>query len=191
MTAASDQVQVTILGPTPEPRWKRIHWVLGILALVLAGACLLVMLVPAAVPGSSAAERAADRDRAVTTAARAATSAFLDVNYKDMDPRITKVLEMSTGTFKKQYKAAKVSLKAAAQEAKAVASGKVRQIGIGDVDDDSAMVFVAADSTVTNTEMAAAKKAGKDVDDQRYYRFQLSLSKKDGHWLLNDLKFVS
>jgi Mce-associated membrane protein len=119
------------------------------------------------------------------------TKAFLDVDYRDMDPRIAKVLTLSTGTFKNQYETAKVDLKTQAQQAKAVATGAVRYVGLGDLDDDTAVVYVAADTKVSNSSIEEQKSAGKTVDDRRYYRFQLSLKKVGSHWLLNDLQFIS
>jgi Mce-associated membrane protein len=164
---------------------------LAVLAVLLAAACVVVLVSPAAVPGESTAEKANDRDRAVRVAATNVTKAFLDVDYRDMDPRIDKVLKLSTGTFKNQYQTAKVDLKSQAQQAKAVAVGAVRDVGIGDIDNDTAVVYVAADTKVSNVSIEQDKSAGKDVQDHRYYRFQLSLSKVGSRWLLNDLQFIS
>ena len=161
------------------------------LAVLLTAACVVVLIWPTAVPGRSGPEKASDRDLAVRVAATDVTKAFLDVDYRDMDPRIAKVLKLSTGTFKKQYDAAKGDLKTQAERAKAVATGAVRDVGIGDVDDDTAVVYVAADTTVSNTNIEQDKAAGKDVDDRRYYRFQLSLTKVGDRWLLDDLQFIS
>ena len=161
------------------------------IAVLLAAACVVALVQPTWIPGESKAERASHRDTAVTVAATNVTKAFLDVDYRDMDPRIAKVLDLSTGTFKHQYDTAKVDLKTQAQQAKAVATGAVRYVGIGDVDDDTAVVYVAADTRVSNVSIAKDKAAGKTVQDHRYYRFQLTLSKISGHWLLNDLQFVS
>jgi hypothetical protein len=161
------------------------------LAVLLAAACVVVLIWPTAVPGRSGAEKASDRDLAVRVAATDVTKAFLDVDYRDMDPRIAKVLKLSTGTFKNQYETAKVDLKTQAQQAKAVATGAVRYVGLGDIDDDTAVVYVAADTKVSNTSIEQDKSAGKEVEDHRYYRFQLSLSKVGDDWLLNDLQFIS
>ena len=164
---------------------------LATLAVLLAVACAVVAIWPTAVPGESAAEKADDRDVAVTAAATNVTKAFLDVDYSDMDPRIAKVLALSTGTFKNQYETAKVDLKSQAQAAKAVATGAVRSVGIGDIDAHEATVYVAADSKVSNVTIEKDKAAGKTVPDRRYYRFQLKLKYVGGRWLLNDLEFIS
>ena len=164
---------------------------LAALAVLLAAACVVVLAVPTAVPGESGPEKADGRNLAVTVAATRVTKAFLDVDYRDMDPRVDTVLSLATGTFKNQYETAKVDLKTSVERAKAVATSRVLDVGIGDVDDDTAVVYVAADTTVSNSAIQKDKAAGKEVADKRYYRFQLSLSKVGDRWLLNDLQFIS
>ena len=183
-------------GAGSGPAWSRrrhpvLVLVLAAVAVLLAAACAVVAIWPTAVPGESRAEKADDRDLAVRVAATAVTKAFLDVDYRDMDPRIEKVLQLSTGTFKNQYETAKVDLKAQAQQAHAVATGAVRSVGVADINDHTAVVYVAADTKVTNASIQKDKAAGKDVSDKRYYRFQLNLTRVGDRWLLADLQFVS
>jgi Mce-associated membrane protein len=166
-------------------------YALAALAVLLAVACVVVAIWPTTVPGRSSAERANDRDLAVRVAATNVTKAFLDVDYRDMDPRIAKVLNLSTGTFKNQYQTARNDLKTQSQSAKAVASGAVRYVGIADIDSDTAVVYVAADTKVDNASIQQDKAAGKQVQDRRFYRFQLNMSKVGDRWLLNDLQFIS
>ena len=173
-----------------------VQMVLLVLVCVLASAFVVVAGIRIVHPETLSSARAEttdaqSRDEKITTAARKATLAFLDVDYRDMDPRVKKVLALATGSFKKQYDSTSVNLIAAARQGKAVSSGSVLYIGISDADADSAVVFVAADSTVSNTAMEEARAKGEKVDDQRYYRFQLNLSRVGSKWLLNDLQFVS
>jgi len=174
---------------------RRAKYALAALAGLLAIACVVVgaatAAAPSALPWKSKAERADARNLAVTAAATKVTKAFLDVDYRDMDPRIATVLNLSTGTFKNQYQTAKNDLKAQSQAAKAVASGAVRYVGIADIDSDTAVVYVAADTKVDNVSIQQDKAAGKQVQNRRYYRFQLDMSKVGGRWLLNDLQFIS
>lgn len=170
--------------------------VLTALAALLALACVLVLVArlffPSVGPSSwTAAERAEDRRIAVESAARNVTLAFLDVDYRDMDPRVAKVLALATGDFKKQYAATKASLVAAAQQGQSTSSGTVRQVGISDLDEDSAVVFVAADSKVDNLVMRQARAKGEKPDANRFYRFQLNLTDVGGRWLLNNLEIQS
>jgi len=137
----------------------------------------------AAAPGDSRAETFSSQYKDVTKAATEETKAFLSVDYKDMDPLIAKVLAGSTGTFKEQYSKAKVTLKAQAQQSQAVSSGKVLSVGVGDIDDSDAVVFVAADSQVSN-------KSTKGKAQPRYYRLKLTMVHQGDKWLTSNLQFV-
>ncbi len=91
---------------------------------------------------------------------------------------------MRRGPFKTQYDGARANLKSSAQTAEAVSTGKVLSAGVGDIDDTNAVVFVAADSQVSN-------KSTKGKAEPRYYRLKLSMVRQGGKWLTSDLQFVS
>jgi hypothetical protein len=164
---------------------------LGAIAVLLALACIVVLVRPTAVPGESAAEKADARAVAVQGAASRVMKAFLEIDYRDMDPRIAKVLSLSTGAFKNQYQTASTDLKSQVKAAKTVAHSAVLRVGIGDIRADTAVVFVAADTDLTNTSIEKEKAAGKDVDGRRFYRFQLTMSRVGDRWLLSDLQGIS
>ena len=192
-------IENTMTGDGTGPAQSRRHGraqrlsagVLGVLAVLLALACVVVLIWPTAVPGKSGAEKADDRTVAVQSAATQVMKAFLDVDYKDMDPRVSKVLSLSTGAFENQYKTASADLKSQVQAAKTVATGAVVRVGIGDIDSDTAVVYVAADSKVTNTSIEKEQAQGQTADGRRYYRFQLTMSKVGDRWLLSDLQGIS
>jgi Mce-associated membrane protein len=123
----------------------------------------------------------------ISSAAKEATLAFLDVDYRDMDPRLTKVLSLATGTFYSQYKSREATLKAAALQGHAISVGTVKYVGLAQIGADSARAYVAADSTVTHTPTTGSPKV---ADEMHSYRFQVDLSRIKGQWLVNDLKFV-
>ncbi len=155
-----------------------------VVALVLLATTILLFARGAsAAPGESRAETLSRQYDEVTEAAREETEAFLTVDYKNMDPLIKKVLAGSTGSFKKQYDRAKVNLKASAQQAQAMSTGKVLHVGVGDIDATDAVVFVAADSKVRN-------KSTKGKSQPRYYRLKLTMVREDGKWLTSNLQFV-
>ncbi len=120
---------------------------------------------------------------AVSAAARAQTKAFLTVDYQDMDPLIEKVLDGATGTFKAEYEQGKANLKASAQQSQAVSTGEVLSVGINDIDEDNAVVLVAADSEVSN-------KSTQGKAQPRYYRLELTMVRKGERWLTSNLQFV-
>ena len=155
-----------------------------VLALLLVvTTALLFKEGAAATPGDSKAETLSRQYEDVTAAARAETLAFLTVDYKNMDPLIAKVLAGATGPFKEQYENAKATLKATAQQGQSVATGKVKEVGIGDIDGDTAVVFVAADGSVTN-------KNSKGKAQPRAYRFKLTMVRKGDKWLTSDLQIL-
>ena len=182
-------------GPAAPRRrggaWVASAAVLGALAALLAIACVIVLVRPTAVPGKSEAEKANDRDLAVQVAATGAMKAFLEVDYRDMDARIKKVLSLSTGAFKNQYQTISTELKTGAETAKTVTTSAILRVALGDVDDDTAVVYVAADTNVTNTAVEQEKASGKDVDGRRFFRWQLTMTKVGDRWLLKDLVGLS
>jgi len=158
---------------------------LVILALLLVAATVFFWVDSA--NATPAGQREADLSRqyaAATKAAEDETVAFLTVDYTNMDPLIEKVLAGATGSFKTQYAGARNNLKSSAQTAKAVSSGKVLATGVGDIDDDNAVVFVAADSQVKN-------KSTKGKSEPRYYRLKLTMKRDAGQWRTSNLEFVS
>lgn len=169
---------------TAETSWRVTNLVLiGVAALLVVTSVVLFTKGASASPGDSRAEALSKQYQQVTKAARAETLAFLTVDYRDMDPLISRVLAGASGTFKSQYEKAKVNLKASAQQSQAISTGKVRAVGVGDIDDGDAVVFVAADSQVSN-------KSSKGKPQPRYYRLKLTMTLKGDRWLTSNLQFV-
>jgi Mce-associated membrane protein len=170
-------------GPS-STSWRFVNVTLVVLALLLVAATVFFFVDSANASPADEDEAALSKEyRAVTKAANAETIAFLTVDYTDMDPLIDKVLAGATGPFKSQYDGAKVNLKASAQQAQAVSTGKVLSTGVSEIDSKNAVVFVAADSQVKN-------KSTKGTAEPRYYRLKLTMTKKSGSWLMSDLQFV-
>lgn len=176
-------------------RLGRVDAVLAALLLLVVAALVAVLLAGARVlPWTTRAERSADTLADVRAAAERAVLAFLDVDYRDMDSRIDRLESLTTGTFKKQYAATSVDLKAAAQQAKAVSSGAVRHLGVSSVDGHTATVLVAADNVVRNTSTKDQKEtetcphAGARCDQ---YRFVVTLTRTSAGWRLSNLEGAS
>jgi Mce-associated membrane protein len=155
-----------------------------VLALLLVATSVLLFTKGAeAAPGDSQAEAMSKQYKDVTKAAREQTLAFLTVDYRRMDPLTDKVIAGAANPFKEQYEAAQPALKATAQKAQSVATGEVREVGIGDIDGNVAVVFVAADGKVTN-------KGTKGKAEPRSYRFKLTMVRKGGKWLTSNLQIL-
>ncbi len=170
---------------TPEAKfWRWLNIVSICVSIVfLAGALVLFVKGPKVLPDARKAEEVSAEYAAVNKAARETTNAFLDVDYTDMEPRIERVLKGATGSFEDQYSRASVELKAQLASEQTVATGKVLEVGIGDINKTDAVVFVAADQSVRN-------KSTKGKDEPRYYRFQLDMTKVKGAWKVAEFGYL-
>lgn len=160
---------------------------LAVLLLAVAGTALLATdgadrLRSAVTPGGSSSELA-ERHREVAEAAEELTLAFLRVDHRDMDPLMDAVLDGATGEFKQQYADKRETLVEEAARNESVSTGEVVALGVGDLDEDSAQVFVAANSMVSN-------KSTDGTEQPRYYRLQLDLVREGDRWLTTNVQFV-
>ncbi len=172
------------MSRTPPTRTNVTNAVLAVILLILLVWLLLFAFKgAAAAPGSTPAEERAQEYSDVTRAAGEATVAFLTVDHKRMDELSARVLDGATGEFKKQYQSSLKSLKDATVSQESVSTGKVAEIGLGEVDSDSASVFVAASSKVQN-------KGTKGKVEDRNWRMKLTMSKQGDRWLVSQLEFV-
>ncbi len=152
--------------------------------LLIVTSVLLFTKGAAATPGDSRAETLSRQYDEVTKAAADETLAFLTVDYKNMDPLIDKVLAGATGTVQGAVRRApRPPSSPPPQQGQSVATGDVKAVGIGDIDADTAVVFVAADGSVTN-------KTTKGKAQPRAYRFKLTMVRKGDKWLTSDLQIL-
>ncbi len=165
-------------------RTNVINAVLAVLLLALIG-WLLVFAFKGGVaaPGSTPAEEKAQEYSDVTRAASEATVAFLTVDHERMDELTARVLSKTTGDFRKEYQSSVKSLTDAAVSQESVSTGSVDEVGLGEIDSDSASVFVAAASKVKN-------KGTKGEVEDRTWRMKLTMAKEDDRWLVSKLEFV-
>ena len=185
------------MSPAPNATpWRVVNIVLAaLLALALVVVVFVAVLGPKVFPGTSKAENQKQQQYvAVTGAARTALDAFLSVDYKRMDPLQDRLLKLSTGRFKRQYNAARVNIKAAAQSARVVAAPTVREVGINQIKDGKATAVVAADLVRKNS-ATKKKKATKACPHAGatclYFRFTVELTETSGGWKLSDVEPVS
>jgi Mce-associated membrane protein len=156
---------------------------LGLLAALSVASIVGALLLA---PKLATASDEATRRDAILHAARQQAVNFTTLDYRHLDRDLGRVLEGSTGEFRKQFRAGTLDLTKLVSANKAVAQGEVLEAGIVSDDSDSARALVVADSTVTNT--------GSPKPDKRHYRIQLDLVRdpavKGGRWLVSDLTFV-
>ena len=160
---------------------RRGSWVVGALVLTLVG--LLVGIGLTVSSRGSTDEALTEAQREVARAARTEALAFLTVDHTDMEPLIEAVLAGATGDFKEEYESQRRKLTREAVRTEATSTAEVVALGVGELDDDSAVVLLAANSTVANT------RTGNE-GQVRYYRLRLDLVREDGRWLTSDVRFV-
>ena len=157
---------------------------LAVILLALLGwLVLFAVRGEVAAPGSTPAEEQAQAYADIRRAARAETLAFLTIDHTKMDELTGQVLDGATGDFKKQYQSSLKALKESAASQESFSTGRVDEVGLSEVDADSASVFVAAGSKVKN-------KGTKGEVQDRSWRIKLTMSKEGGRWLVSQLEFV-
>lgn len=153
-------------------------WGLGVLLLALVAAIVVVVG-----SGPVVDEKLTADQREVAAAARTEALAFLTVDHRDMDPLIDAVLAGATGDFRDQYAAQRARLVRQAKRTDAVSTAEIVALGVGDLDEDSATVLVAANSDVSNT------RTGPQAQT-RYFRLRLDLVREGERWLTSNVQFV-
>jgi Mce-associated membrane protein len=162
----------------------RLNAVLYLLVVVALAACV----VGAVFGVRTFQDRADARDSqeeyaAVMAAARDEVSAFVNIDYRDMDKAVEAVNEGATGDFKKQYDTANADLRKLLVENQSVMTGKVLHAGVVSIDGDSARVFIGTTGTVQNTS-TGNKPRGRE------FRLQVDLEKSGGDWLTSNIVFL-
>jgi Mce-associated membrane protein len=155
----------------------------AVVGLSLALAALLVAIGLVATSQDQVDEDLTASQRDVAEAARTEALAFLRVDHTDMDPLIDAVLAGATGDFAEQYESQRDTLASEAVRTRATSTGEVVALGVGDLDDDSATVLIAANSTVSN------RSTGRK-GQVRYYRLRLDLVREGERWLTSNVQFV-
>ena len=184
---------------SPGTGWTVLTVLLALVATTLAVVLVVLVADPGRRPaGGSAVEaltRAAtdwdgrpggelsERHRDVAAAAREQVLAFLDVDHRDTGERIDRVLAGATGEFARQVATSRDRLARTARRNGSVSTGTVLAVGVGDLDADSAVVFVAADSRVRD-------ERTDDAVRTRRHRLRLDLVVEDGRWKTSRLEFL-
>jgi Mce-associated membrane protein len=178
----------------PLGRWRLPDLVLVQLVVLVLAAALAVALGGARVlPWNPDALRDSEQNRAVAEAAEAGVHAFLDVDYRDIDDRSARVLDVTTGAFRQQYAVRATDLRIATMRARSVAKGTIRAVGVHQVSGEYATAVVAADSELSSLatrKLKATKSCPKAGVRCNHYRFLVTLTRVNDQWLMSDLAEV-
>lgn len=152
--------------------------------MVAVLALLLVAAVAAGIWGFTRLGSVEDELDARADVVRAAEQFTVAVNNYDsasVDDYKAGVTDLLSTKFRAEFESAMEDIVAQVQEAQMSSEGEVLASGVGTIDDDSARVLVVSDATV------------KTVFDerQRHFRWEVSLVKVDGEWLVDDFTPVA
>lgn len=149
---------------------------------------VLVLLLVAAVAAGiwgfarlSSAEKEIDARADVVRVAEQFAIAVNNFDSKSVDDYRSTVSELLSTKFRGEYDKAMEDIVTSVQEAEMESEGEVLASGVATIDDDSARVLVVSDATV------------KTVFDerQRHFRWEVSLVKVEGKWLVDDFTPVA
>jgi Mce-associated membrane protein len=153
-------------------------------AMVVVLVLLLVVAVGVGIWGFTRLSAAEDELDARSAVVRVAESFAVSVNNYDSDSvedYKASVSELLSTKFRSEFDSAMEDIVAQVQEAEMESEGKVLASGVATIDDDSARVLVVADATVNTV-----------FDErQRHFRWEVSLVKVDGEWLVDDFSPVA
>lgn len=151
-------------------------------------AAVLVLLLVAAVAAGiwgfarlSSAEKEIDARADVVRVAERFAVAVNNFDSNSVDDYRSTVSELLSTKFRGEYDKAMEDIVTSVQEAEMESEGEVLASGVATIDDDSARVLVVSDATV------------KTVFDerQRHFRWEVSLVKVEGKWLVDDFTPVA
>ncbi|NMN93766.1 hypothetical protein [Antrihabitans stalactiti] len=123
------------------------------------------------------------QDAAILSAANSGVTAMISVRDSSAADDVNKVLDLSTGTFKKDFEARSRSFIGIVQQAKVVTQGQVVAEGIESRDGDSATVLVSATSSVSNA-------AGAN-NESRSWRLRVTMTDDGGQYKMSKVDFVA
>ena len=153
------------------------------LLLVLSVVGLLLLLALAALAWQlNRYDEVNDSRQAAIAAASQSALNLTSIDKDDFQADVDRVLEGSTGAFKKDFEARSKQLAEVLTQNEVSSEGKVIDAGLVRHDAVSATALVVVDSNVRNV---AAPEGRVNT-----YRMRLQLERRDGRWLTSMLEFV-
>ncbi len=128
-------------------------------------------------------QRDADNRAAALAAGRQIAVNFVTMNATSFDADTQRVLDESTGAFRKEYAATLAQLKPVVTANKTVSTVERAEASLVSGDDDSAKVIVGV--------VAPTSNASTPKPEKKTYRLRLDLVKVGDAWKVSSLDFVS
>jgi len=123
---------------------------------VAAGVGVLLLVALLAVSGwllwqHHQAVQRAERATEFATAARQGVVNLMSLNFNNAQDDLQRVIDSTTGSFRQDFEKSKNDFASVMNESKVVATSEVKATAVESVDDNSAVVLVAASSQVANS----------------------------------------
>lgn len=154
--------------------------------IVVAAAVVIVLCAAALGVLWTAHTRSADRLAERTTYVQAAREAVLNlttINTTTVDADIERLRDSATGAFLDDFDSRSGDFTSAVTQSQVSTTGKIIEIGVESIGEDSAQLLVRAQSTVTNTSGAQ--------NEPRNWRLRVTMNRTDNGILMSGVDFVA
>jgi Mce-associated membrane protein len=162
---------------------SRLRWGIAAFLGVVVVVCLvlLVLEVTTLRPKADADQQSQDAHSAAVAAAERFTVQFNTYDSNDL-PAYRKVIEpMMSPKYRETFEKAFPQVSAAIQQGKVKSKGEILKSAVATQDDDSAQVLVVSDANAQTI---------YDKDVARHFRWEISLVKINGRWLVDNYEPV-
>lgn len=172
--------------PAEAPRrrgriWKQLPWVAATLAVLAIGG-LIVSDVLVLVHHRGVAQRQ-HQAAEYTAAARQGVVTLMSLNYETVDDDVKRIIDNSTGEFKKDFESHAEDFTRTAREAKTITEATATVAGVESMSANEAVVLVAASTKVTNR--AGAK------EEPRNWRLAVHLTREGDQIKMSKVDFAT
>lgn len=150
-------------------------------AALLLAVLVVGLLITAGLLGTSVVRAQGDEKqrKAALQSARQTAINLSSLDYKQVQPSIDRVMSGLTGEAKNSWAGQAQTLTQTLTKAQSVSSAQQIRAAIVSMDGDSAEIIVAV--TALTTTPKVPQGAARD------FRYAMSLTRTDGHWLVSDL----
>ena len=122
------------------------------------------------------------RSAEFAAAARQGVVTLMSLDYNHAKDDVKRIIDSTTGEFKKDFESSADDFVKVAESSKVVTKANITATAVQSMDDDSAVVLLAATSTVSNT-------AGKE-QDPRHWRLSVTVTRDGDQIKLSKVEFV-
>jgi Mce-associated membrane protein len=161
---------------TTDLRWRIAAWLL-----------LVLLLATLTAAGVFARQRYDQRQldgarQQALAAARQDTVDFVSISAATVDRDLQRISDHATGEFKDEFTRDRAQVRAAVADNKVDSRGTALRAAIVSASRRTAVVLVAVDATVKNTNAPDGRLS--------HYRIQVTMADQSGRWLISQLTFV-